>query len=439
MADAALLAANRPIVTARDELQRQVALWVLTAVGTLNFVDRQLLAVLIEPIRADMHFTDTQFGLLTGLSFALFYAVMGLPVAWLADRWRRVPIIAAACLLWSLATALCGFAGNFTQLAMARFGVGVGEAGGTPPSLSIFADQHPPERRSHIIGIFTANGPLGVFLGAAFGGWAAQRFGWRGAFMAVGALGVVAAPLVWLFVREPARGAMEVRPSVAAPPLSLVQSFKLFVSRPSLRLLTVASGLSAFASYGMLNWIPAFLMRTQHMPLRDLSFWFAPAAGLSMGVGIWGGGALVGAFARRSPRAFALVPSLAALIMVPSLVAALLAPSWQISLALMVPPMICCTIYVAPALALVQNLTPPRGRATASAILLLVFNLVGLGGGPLVIGMVSDALKPAMGAESLRIALMCAAPAALLAALAHYALSRVVSQDLNAANQEMDR
>jgi len=186
----------------------------------------------------------------------------------------------------------------------------------------------------------------------------------------------------------------------------------------------------------MLNWIPAFLMRAQHMPLSALALWFAPAAGLSMGIGIFGGGALVNAFARRSPRAYALIPALAALALIPLFVAALLVRSWPVSLALMVVPMICCTIYVAPALALVQNLTPPRGRATASAFMLLVFNLVGLGGGPLAVGMVSDAARAALGADSLRLALMCIAPAALLAALAQYAMSRTVTADLDAVSKE---
>lgn len=413
---------------------RTVALWMLFAIGTLNFVDRQLLSVLVEPIRAEMAFSDTQFGLLTGLSFALFYALMGVPFAMAADRWHRVRLIAAACAVWSVFTAACGLAGNFAQLALARFGVGVGEAGGTAPSLSVLADYYPPDRRPLVIGIFTANGPFGVFLGAAFGGWAAATIGWRGAFIAIGAIGaLVAAPLLVMLVREPARGQMDARGPVAAPQAALPMgaSFALFLRRRSLRMLAVASGLSAFVSYGMLNWIPAFLMRTQGMPLSALATWFAPAAGITFGLGIWGGGALVNWAARRSPAAYALVPCAATLVLIPSFAAALLVGSWQWSLALMLVPMVACTIYVAPALALVQNLTPPRARATASAILLLMFNLVGLGGGPLVIGMISDAIAPAHGAESLRYALLCTLPAAALAAIAQFRMARVVSADMH--------
>ena len=418
--------------------QRTVALWMLFAIGTLNFVDRQLLSVLVEPIRADMAFTDTQFGLLTGLSFALFYAMMGVPFAMAADRWHRVRLIAAACALWSVFTAACGVAQNFVQLAMARFGVGVGEAGGTAPSLSVLADYYPPDRRPLVIGIFTANGPFGVFLGAAFGGWAAATIGWRGAFIAIGVLGAaVAAPLLLMLVREPARGQMDpVRRAAVDAAMPMGASVALFLRRRSLRMLAIASGLSAFVSYGMLNWIPAFLMRTQGMPLSALATWFAPAAGITFGIGIWGGGALVNWAVRRSPAAYAIVPCLATVVLIPSFAAALLVDSWQWSLALMLVPMIACTIYVAPALALVQNLTPPRARATASAILLLMFNLVGLGCGPLVIGIVSDALAPVHGAASLRWALLAVLPVAALAALAQYRMARVVGGDLDGYRNE---
>jgi predicted MFS family arabinose efflux permease len=409
-----------------------VALWVLMAVATVNFIDRQVVTVLIEPIRAEMHFSDTQFGLLTGLAFALFYAAMGLPVARLADRWNRVRLIAGACTLWSIFTMTCGLAQSFGQFALSRFGVGVGEAGGTAPTLSLLADYYPPARRPLVIGIFSVNGPLGVFLGAAFGGWAAQQFGWRGAFVAVGALGILVVPVLLLLVREPPRGGMDSPAAAAAPMPSLLDCIGMFARQRSLFLLMIASGLSAFVSYGLLNWIPAFLMRTQHMPLSALSLWFAPAAGISMGIGIWGGGALVNAAVRTSPRAYALVPALASLVMAPLLFAALNAGSWQWSLALLIVPMMCCTVYIAPALALVQNLAPPRARATASAILLLMFNLVGLGGGPLAIGMISDAVAPTFGDASLRIALMATIPVALAAMVAQYALSKVVAADLRA-------
>jgi predicted MFS family arabinose efflux permease len=419
-------------------VHRSVALWALTAVATLSFVDRQILAVLIEPIRADMRFSDTEFGMLTGLAFALFYALMGLPMAMIADRWHRVRLVALSCFIWSGFTAASGAAQNFVHLALARFGVGVGEAGGTAPSLSVLADYYPPERRTLIIAIYTASGPLGVFVGAAFGGWAAIHLGWRNAFYALGIFGLILAPIVWLCVREPLRGQMDHASHRDAAALPLADTLRLFVRQPSLRLLMLASGLSAFMSYGMLNWIPAFLMRVHAMPLEALATWFAPAAGGAMALGIFGGGAVVTRAVRRSVRAYALVPLGATLILLPSFAAALLVDSWQVALALMLLPMMCCTIYVAPSLALVANLTPPRARATASAMMLLVLNLTGQAAGPLFVGMVSDALAPGLAQDSLRIALLCLTPFGLIAALGYFAVSRHVAHDLATVDARPD-
>ena len=276
----------------------RAALALLTLIGTLNFMDRQLLSVLVEPIRAELHLSDTMFGLLTGLCFGLFYAVLGVPAAMLADRSNRVRLVGVACMVWSVFTAACGLAVNFWHIALARFGVGVGEAGGTAPSLSILSDYYPPESRAAVTGLFTVNGPLGAFLGISVGGWAAQEFGWRGSFFAIGLIGMLVAPVLLLLVREPVRGATEQRRAPAQPTPSLGATVGLLWRQPTLRLLFVASGIAAFVSYGMLNWLPAFLMRDRGMPLVDLAKWFGPAAGRCMGVGIWGGGALVTAAAR---------------------------------------------------------------------------------------------------------------------------------------------
>ena len=409
-------------------LRRNAALAMLFIVGTINFVDRQLLSVLVEPIRAEMDFSDTQFGLLTGLAFALFYAAMGVPVAMIADRWNRVKLIGIACVVWSGFTAACGMVSSFGQLALMRFGVGAGEAGGTAPSLSVIADYYPPAQRPLAIGLFTLNGPFGVFVGATFGAWAAANIGWRNAFMVIGVIGILVAPLLIWLVREPARGQMDLhQPADEAIPVR--DSFALFIRRPSLRMVMVGSGLAAFVSYGMLNWIPAFLMRTQKMPLDAMATYFGPAAGITFGVGILGGGWLVSHRAKSSARAYGTIPAIATAVLIPTFIAALLVDTWQLSLALMLIPMAACTAYVAPALALVQNLTPPRGRATAAAVLMLMFNIVGLGLGPLFAGIVSDALKDAHGVDSLRWALMALMPFAAAAGAAQYAMTRHLEKD----------
>ena len=412
-------------------LRRSIALTMLFLVGTINFVDRQLLSVLVEPIRADMEMSDTQFGLLTGLAFALFYAAMGVPVALLADRWNRVRLIAAACVVWSGFTALSGFVTNFWQLALVRFGVGAGEAGGTAPSLSVISDLFPPHRRPFAVAVFTLNGPFGVFVGSSFAAWAAANIGWRNAFLVIGLAGVIIAPLLVWAVREPARGQMDPE-ALSAKAMPLRECLALFVHNRSLRLVLLGSGLAAFVSYGILNWVPAFLMRTEGMSLAEMGKWFAPAAGITFGIGIMGGGWLVSRLAARSPRAYGLVPALASLVLIPGLAAALLMDGWPMALTLMLLPLTACTVYIAPALALVQNLSPPGSRATAAAVLMLMFNIIGMGLGPLFVGLVSDFLKADYGDDSLRWALMAIIPFAAAAGLAQLAMARHLDKDLAA-------
>lgn len=412
--------------------RRNLALFMLFVVGTINFVDRQLLSVLVEPIRAEMAFSDTQFGLLTGLAFALFYATMGVPVAMIADRWDRVKLIGIACIVWSGFTAATGLVSSFWQLVLMRFGVGTGEAGGTAPSLSVIADYFPAAQRPLAVGLFTCNGPFGVFVGAAFGGWAASTIGWRGAFLVIGAVGILIAPLLIWLVKEPLRGQMDAAPAkgeTADAPLAFGAVLKLFAQKQSLRMVMIGSGLAAFVSYGMLNWIPAFLMRTQEMPIEAMATWFAPAAGITFGIGILGGGWLVSRAAQVSPKAYGRIPALASLALAPTLVAALMVDSWQMSLVLLLVPMAACTAYVAPALALVQNLAPPRARATAAAVLMLMFNIVGLGLGPLYTGVLSDTLMPSYGNDSLRWALMGLLPFVVAAAAAQWAMTRYLDKD----------
>ena len=408
------------------------ALSLLVFVGMLNFVDRQILSVLIEPVRAELHFTDSQFGLLTGLAFSLFYGVFGLPAALMADRWHRVRLISAACATWSLFTAAMGSVHGFATMALVRFGVGVGEAGGTAPSLSVLADYFPRERRPLVIGLFTLNGPVGVFVGAAFGGWAASHIGWRAAFQVLGVIGVVTAVVLWLAVREPRRGQFDAEAAPPAP-VSLGTTLKLFVKHPGLRQVSIASGASAFLSYGMLNWIPAFLMRVQHMPLSAVGQWFAPAAGITMGIGMVGGGALVNWWVRRSVRGYAMVPAICTALLIPFFGAAIFIGDWRISLALMLIPMVCCTVFTPASLALAQELGPRSARATVSATLLLMYNIVGLGLGPLFVGVVSDLLKPTMGIESLRIGLACLLVPAAIASFAHWRLAAILVKGQQAA------
>jgi predicted MFS family arabinose efflux permease len=400
-----------------------ITLVALTIVGVLNYVDRQILAVMIEPIKRDLHFSDTEFGLLTGIAFSLFYAMFGVPVALIADRGRRVRVIVLACAIWSAFTALTGGARSFATMAFARFGVGVGEAGGTAPSVSALSGHFPRHQRPLVIGLFTLSGPLGVFVGAAFGGWAAAHIGWRAAFFVLGAVGLIAAPLLWLIVPEPPLAQVE-EDGAPASQLTLGGAMRLFLTNPSLRLLAIATGLSASLSYGMVNWIPAFLMRVDHMSLAAVASWFAVAAGVTMGIGMVAGGALVNAAVRRSARGYALVPAIATAILIPLFGLSLIVPGWPLSLALMLVPMACCVVFTPATLALAQELGPPNGGATVVATLLLMYNVVGLSLGPLLVGGVSDLLAPRMGTESLRVGLLMTLVPAAFAVAAYWRLSR---------------
>jgi len=405
----------------------------LLATYTISFIDRQILAILSEAIKADLQLSDTQVGLLTGFTFALFYTVFGIPVAWLADRTHRVGVIAVSCTIWSLFTALCGLAGNFWQLALARVGVGIGEAGGSPPSFSILSDYFEPRERTMAMAVFTLGSPIGLMLGSALGGWVASEWGWRAAFYVVGIPGLIIAPLLFFTVKEPLRGRLEAGAGAAKPPaMSFGATLRLFVQKPSLFWLAVASGLSAFVGWGILNWTPAYLIRVHGVDVGTVAAWYSPIIGISMMIGIWGSGWVVGKLSARSPRAYALVPAAAFLIALPFFLGALATPSWPIALMLLAAPSALYMVYVAPALALLQNLVPASARSTASSILLLVLNLVGMGGGPLFVGMISDALAPTLGVESLRIGLLWLSPVFLMAVIAHYAVSRFVVRDLGA-------
>lgn len=393
----------------------------LAFVYMFNFLDRQLLSVLAEPVKRDLHLSDTQLGLLTGFMFALFYTVFGIPVAMIADRRNRVKLVAIASALWSLFSIASGLATGFTTLAAARIGVGIGEAGGSPPSYSILSDYFPAERRGNAMALYSLGVPVGSLLGIAGGAWIAAHYGWRSAFLVIGSIGLTLPLLVLAVVREPVRGRLDDSASAERDNHAIGAALAFFVRSPVLMLNALAAGLTAFVGYGILNWAPAYLLRVQGMTLSELAGNYSLVAGIMMLIGTWGGGLLVDRLAVRTPTAYALVPAASAVLLLPFLFGFTGVVGWPMSLALLAPPLALLMIYLAPALATVQNRSPAHHRATASALLLLLLNLVGLGCGPLFVGMVSDHLAPAYGAASLGVALRWLAPFAILAALCHVA------------------
>jgi MFS family permease len=398
---------------------------VLAGAYALNFLDRQLLSILAEPIRRDLQLSDTQLGLLSGLAFAVFYTLFGIPVAWIADRVDRVRVIVAACALWSLFTATCGMTHSFAQLALARVGVGVGEAGGSPPSHSIIADYFPAERRGTALAIYSLGVPVGTTAGAALGGAIAAEFGWRWAFAAVGAIGLVYALVILAVVREPARGRLDAAPARVVP---LLATLKGFATDARLRLTTIAATLSAFVGYAMLSWTPALLMRAKGMTLGELAGYYSLVSGIAAAVGTLASGYLVDLLGKRDRRMYGFVPGAAFLLSTPFYLAGVHAPSWQLAMVFLAVPFAFYAAYLPPALAVVQNAVEATQRSTASAFLLFVMGIVGLGGGPLMIGAISDAAAKAGQHGALQLGMYALAPVFVLAALAHFALARTLGK-----------
>lgn len=369
---------------------------ILGLVYTFSYLDRQIVAILAEPIKNDLNLTDTQVGMLSGLMFALFYTAFGIPVAWLADRKNRVRIVALACFLWSAFSGLCGLAQNFTHLVIARIGVGVGEAGGSSPSMSIIADYFPPHKRGGAISLFSLGVPLGATIGVAFGAWVAGEYGWRTAFIAVAIPGVLLSLLLLLLVREPVRGRYDPPSEVKSEPASVKECLDTYKKTPTLSLLLLSAGTYSFVFNAFGAWAPALLMRAKGATLEDISVYYSVVFGLAMAIGMFASGFLADRFALRRISAYATFPAVALAIGVPFFVAGVMADNWQLALGLLAVPMLMNMMFVAPGFAIVQNVAPANQRATASAILMFVNNLVGMGLGPLFVGALSQHFSKTM-------------------------------------------
>lgn len=406
----------------KAERQHGFALLLLTLIYVFNFMDRQLLGVLAEPIKHDLNLSDSQLGLLTGFMFALFYTTFGVPVGWLADRTRRTWVISGACALWSGFSAACGLATNFATMATARIGVAVGEAGGVPPSYSLIAELFPAERRARALALYSLGVPIGIGIGTAVGGWIAAAFNWRVAFFIVAAPGLLLAALLLLCVREPRRAG----PLEAGVSVSLGRAVAEFVSSPALVLTSLGGAFGGFTCYGLMAWVSAYLMRVLGMTLSEVGSWLSLTLAIGLGAGIWASGVLTDRLAIRDPRMYGWIPGVALLLGGPMLFLATLAENWRIALPLFGLTLGLSVFYLAPCVAAVQQLVPADRRSTASAMLLLCLNMIGLGGGPLFLGAVSDAAMANHSPQSLRVAFQALCPMFLLAALVLAAAGRAI-------------
>jgi len=377
----------------------------------LNFLDRQILGILAQPIKADLHLTDTQFGAVGGLAFALLYSVLGVPLAYLADRTSRSGVVAASLAVWSAFTALCGAAGSFTQLFLCRLGLGVGEAGGVAPATALIADHFPPERRARAMAIYYLGVPLGLALGTLIGAYVAHVVNWRVAFVVAGVAGLMLAPVLRIVVRDLPKSrstACQASPSAA---------FGIVARKPAFWLLAFASAFSSLCGYGLALWTPSVLMRSYGLDLLSTGNFLAALLLAGGCAGVFAGGWFADRLGASDRGWYARLPAIAWLITIPCWAFGLLAPNLWVAWPLLLLANGLNILWLGPLLTAAQHLVPQPMRSTASGSFLLITNLVGLGAGPLLMGSLSDALKSTYGADSLRYAAVGCTVFYLLAAV----------------------
>lgn len=449
-ADAAKAGAGMRDTGAAAPGYRYYVLGILILIYMLNFLDRQIIGILAAPLKAEFNLSDRQFGLLGGLAFALLYSTLAIPIAWLADRFSRVWIMTGALTLWSGFTALCGLAGGFGSLFLCRMGVGIGEAGGVAPAYSLIADYFPKSQRARALAAYAFGIPLGMAAGTLVGGLLAATWGWRTAFIVVGVLGVLVAPVLRLTVKDPKRGGLDVEPAAPvvaeapkAPPFMTV--VRTLAPKPSFWLLSFGAAASSVCGYGVAAWLPSFFMRSFGLTLSQTA-WYYSAIVLVGGVaGIWLGGSMADRLGRKSKSAYPLTPAIAFLISVPCFILAMnsgavvgavmpgsdpngLAALTLAFLIFLIPTGL-NLVWLGPITAAVQHLAGPAMRTTASALFLLINNLLGIAVGIYYFGWMSDLLRPAFGEESLRWAIYTGMGFYLLSSALLIGASRTLKKD----------
>jgi MFS family permease len=416
---------------------------VLTVVLLFNYVDRVALGLLLQDVKIDLQLTDTQLGFLTGLAFALFYSVMGIPIARWADRGNRVTIISITVALWSAMVSLCGMAGSFLQLLLIRVGVAVGEAGCIPPAFSLIADYFSRSERPRATAIYQLGGGLSVVVGYLLAGWANTHYGWRVTFMLLGAPGLALAALAWFTLREPRRmnaaQMAEFLPSHASAPSaaetpSLKVIYGILWSSRTFRHLLFCISVQSFFNVGIGQWLPTFFIRSYGFTSGEIAPWFAAIYGFAGLAGAYLGGHLLSRHAANNERlqlvmiTFAIVSAGVLLILV------YFSPTPYVAFGLLALVAIGLNTSNGPLFATIQTLVPERMRAVSLAIVYLFANLIGMGLGPLVAGVLSDAFRPWVGEESLRYALLSLSPGYFLFAWHVWRASRTVTRDLEEAS-----
>lgn len=408
---------------------KRFALAMLTIVYALNFIDRQILVILQEPIKAEMGLSDAQLGLLSGFAFAVIYVTAGIPIAYWADRGNRRNVVSLAVAVWSGMTALSGLAQNYLHLLLARIGVGLGEAGGSPPAHSMISDYYPPEQRATALSVYSTGIYMGILTGFLFGGLLAESFGWRTAFMVVGIPGVLFALFLRLTLKEPLRGRWEPEQANKPKP-GLKETLALLRDRPSFWYLALGCAFTAYVSYGNGNFLPSFLIRNHGLSIGEVGAAMALVAGVSGAVGTFLGGYLSDRLGTRDMRWYLWVPLLGTAIGYLPYHYILFTDHTYAGLSVLFFALVLLTFYLGPCIAVAHVLVPPGMRAITSATLFFVLNMIGLGLGPLMTGLVSDLLLPSQGADALRYSMIATTQVTLLSVLMFALAAKHLPADL---------
>lgn len=392
------------VITPVSDPYRRYAMWLLLVIYTLNFLDRQIMNTLAEPIKRELGLSDSAIGAMTGLLFALFYTFLGIPIARLAERSNRSMIISGSLVVWSGFTVLCGYAQTFVQLALARVGVGVGEAGCTPAAHSLIVDYTPKEKRSSALAFYSLGTPIGSLLGTILGGFIADAWGWRMAFVVCGAPGILLALIAVFTLREPRTILAQDMAEKRKGP-SFADALQELWSKKTFWFVALAASIKAFIGYGSAAFVVSFFLRNhapevaefgQSLGLKNLStvtLLLGVIGGVAGIVGVLLGGWLSDRYGARDLRFNVAMPAFATILSIPFYIGGLLVPSFLGAIILLAVPTILNTLWYGPVYATVQGLVRPQTRATAAAIILFIINLIGLGLGPLGIGVISDLIR----------------------------------------------
>lgn len=391
---------------------RMIALVLLTLVYAFNFIDRQIIGIVSPFIKEDLGFDDAQLGWLKGFAFAVVYCTFAIPIAVLADRYSRVKIVAISLAIWSGFTALTGMAGSFVTMLLARMGVGIGEAGGSPPSHSIISDLYAKEERATALGIYSLGIPFGIMFAYFAAGALIASVGWRGTLIVLGGAGILLAAVLLLLIKEPVRGGMDVSTASAdAPKVPYSQMLKTLLSIPSWWLMCFGIAFVSFGGYAISNWGIDYLVRwdpsiKEPAAFRQLNIYFGLMNGIAYGLGTYGGAKLADVLGKKSVRAYGWLPGIVLVVGVPALLYAFWVDSLVMHLLLLTVYLVAAGFYLGPSFAIAQTLAPIRMRAMSTALFFFILNMIALGGGPTVVGIISSNLEPIHGeTHALRLAI----------------------------------